>query len=125
MVTEFSFSDISIASMELESLHDSGDLSLNLTKTDDNLKFRIIFNYPIVYRVMDESHALAPRKTMWEEERRFGALSIYKESELLSWFKVESDGILDSQNLRHYRLLTANDIVDVISSSHPVIESTD
>lgn len=70
------------------------------------------------YRVVDESGRL---KTLYENNT-FTSFNITSSSEFLDWFKEESRGMYNDNDLKHYSIVSSNKIVDIISIGDPNIK---
>jgi hypothetical protein len=52
------------------------------------------------------------------------SFNISHNSEFLEWFKNDSAGMFDDWSLFHIAISNSDNIIDVISNQHPVIEWT-
>jgi hypothetical protein len=121
------FADIALDRPEIVDLVDANGLRLRLRSHDSPLIVATFGGYQ-AFRKRDESFA---GKTIdilvgsIRPENRFHWLYELHESEFLDWFEDESLGIVAGPDLRHYMIVTANDIVDVISTEPPSISAED
>jgi hypothetical protein len=102
-------------------------LSINLEGSHDK-KVSVVFSVYQAYRKRDESFASRTLSAISEAAtppEGFHWIYELSESEFLTWFKHETNGLFDRSseklNLRHYMILTISDIVDVIATIPPVI----
>lgn len=79
----------------------------------------VIFDSFLSYRRIDEGDAL---KTLSDIKYSCGlGRSIYlvKDSDFIDWFIVQCDGVRDVSCLKHFLIMTVDDLIDVISLDDP------
>jgi len=102
---------------------ESGKLSLDLLDESDNA-ITVTFDHYLVYRKIDEGNALKSLPTLKAAvDRRIWIYNV-PDSAFLEWFYEESYDIRRGEDLKHYAVITSNDIVDVISPSPPTCKIT-
>jgi hypothetical protein len=110
---------------ELTSLVDeAGVLTLNLSSAD-GFNTQVVFDDCLAHRKIDEGDAFVTLSELARQGCLGGTFYRVDDSESLRWFRSESYGVRDTQDLVHYLLMTLNDVVDVIAISEPAIYGQD
>ncbi len=103
-------------SFYLESISDSKN-GLAITHLDSKNNLRLVLNFGIVYcyRVTNESYRL---KFLEETEGKLsGIVSTTSNSDFLHWFHEESKNIYINNNVIHFLVVSADDVIDILSSN--------
>ena len=109
--------------MDVSSLvHDDAGFRILLTAfppTRDPRILEVRFDLPRAYRVIDEGYRLAQADLFKAATHSL----IYKveNSEFLAEFHRLSLGILQTFGIAHYLIVSANDCVDVLSETEPIV----
>ncbi|MBS1521139.1 MAG: hypothetical protein JST50_09090 [Bacteroidetes bacterium] len=107
--------EISSSSIDMRSLtHEMGVLVLLFEEWTVGKPFKIVFDSYFSYRITVESGRIKSLNNPTLQV--FGQT---KKSEYLDWFKDESSGIYDDQEMTHYSILCQDGIIDVITSCIP------
>ena len=102
---------------------------------DDNEGFRIILEHEsgkgpllkvtfgkfLAYRNIDESNRLK----LWNEHKDIAEKHTFYEVEnsiWVKWFVNENKGKYESSEIKHYMILTSQDVIEVLSYDEPQIE---
>ncbi|BBH11424.1 hypothetical protein JD974_16700 [Chromobacterium haemolyticum] len=101
-------------------LKDSRD-GLEIILIDENdCKLIVRFETHLAYRRIDEGDALLTLAFLKKIGCSGGPFYQIKNSNFLRWFNRESCGMHDGQSLKHYALITMNDVIDVITCDKPI-----
>lgn len=97
---------------------DENGLSIFIS-TDKERKLIINFDCFYSYRNTDESYRLnAINKLRGMSD---ASIFISTNSEYLYWFNCESLGIYSKENLKHYIILTSENVIDVVALDEPAV----
>lgn len=108
---------------ELNQLLDrDGQLSISLSDEND-VEHTLIFDDFMLYRKIDEGDALRTLASISDSGLRANWFYIVKDSEFVAWYNYERCRPDSLQELFHFVIATSNDIIDVISLSHPVFSA--
>jgi hypothetical protein len=107
----------------LASLTDAGGLLTMRLEGGGGRKINICFDGQVYYSKMDEGDALRTLVALKQESCLGFPLVEARRSDLLDWFIEESFGIHTVESLRHYIVLTEDDLVNVVALDAPQIAS--
>jgi hypothetical protein len=91
----------------------NGILEISLS-TGSRKRFKLVFNTYLLFRKMNEGDAILTINDMSRDSMLGKSLYFFEKSEILKWFLTESGGIYDAKDLSHCRILTVDDVIDVI-----------
>lgn len=107
--------------MVLEELCDrEGVLVLTLSATKGD-RIRVTFDDYAAYRKADEGDMLATLSEIGATSSLGSTLYEVDVSDYISWFVQQSRGARSKSGLRHFAVLSLDDIVDVISPTPPSV----
>jgi len=93
-------------------LEDTSDSLIILLKSiNEGRILKLIFEGVLTYRVTKEA---GRSKTLYENKSLRG-FQIATKSEYLQWFKEESSGMFEDDDLRHYYICNTDNILDIVS----------
>jgi len=102
--------------------YDAKGLTLSLAEGDNAPILSIFFNGDLSHRIADEGDLLKIVSEAERDEEARGPLFIVENSHYLEWFHDQSCNIRQKDNLVHYRIVTPNEIVDVLDLSTPQVK---
>ena len=109
---------VSTNSIDMRSLyHEAGKLILLFDEWPGKSPFKISFESYFAYRVTIESGRI---KSLNNPTLKM--FSSTKNSEYLTWFRDESSGIYDDEDIIQYTILYQDGITDIITSCLPMVE---
>lgn len=105
-------------------LSDSGEgFNISVYALENNdLVVDILFDHALAHRSIDEGDHLK----LWENFELSTESFIYtvENSEFLKYFNEESYNIHDTENIKHFFIVTSDDCIDVIASGEPKISTS-
>jgi hypothetical protein len=111
--------------LRMESLTDNGRLVIVLQDLGTNQNYRVTFkNYPAYRNIMEEH-----RGTLWtkrpeiSEPDATGWTLLVEGSDLVSELMPGIEAYFDVNRLKHYLIITADDVIEVLSDTEPTIET--
>lgn len=112
------------STLDIVCIHNDHNHFYVLLKTENSSSvLRIMFEFVLFYRGMDEGYLLRTWNNINKE--RNASLYVVEDSSLISWFHDESFHVGQDLNIRHYSILTDEDCIDILSSVEPVVEWLD
>lgn len=100
----------------------NGILKLHLVNLDGN-EICISFGAYLAYRKLDEGDAMETLSQLSESALPGRSFYMVEESTFVDWYVKQGYGIRDTSTLKHYAVVTIDDVIDVISLDAPLIES--
>ncbi|PRD44093.1 hypothetical protein [Sphingobacterium haloxyli] len=95
-------------------INNEGILTILLAEMDDDKLLELKFKGVMAYQVVDEGARL---KTLYEQPTYRGFVTS-NNSTYLRWFHLESRGIFEDWDLKHYSIGNTNNIIDIISGNN-------
>lgn len=106
---------------ELDSLVDAdGVLTLRL-KGDEEARLELVFDAYVAYRKLDEGDAMLTLRRVSDTSALGRTFYEVAESEFVAWYVAQGYGVRKGADIRHFTILTQNDVIDVLALSQPVI----
>jgi len=121
------FVDTDLSRPDVVDLIDANGLRVRL-KGDTGRRVLVEFKRYQVFRKRDESFAGKTIELLVDAikpKRGFHWLYELHHSEFLSWFDEETLGVVAGPELRHFMMVTADDIIDVIATELPAVSIDD
>lgn len=85
-------------------------------------KYAINFGWVYSYRVSNESFRLKLLDELYRNDLYKNHQFFFVEnSEWVSWLHTETKGVYDAHNIKHYLIVTPEDVVDILSEQPPTI----
>ena len=111
--------------LALEELRDcDGELVIRLSAREGR-HFSVKFDDYIAYRKGDEGDMLVPLSQIQDSSRLGGTLYEVTDSDYIAWFMQQSRGTRARSDVRHFTLLSIDDVIDVIALSAPSVSCSD
>jgi hypothetical protein len=94
-----------------------GVLSIHVAYPNRSLSYVIIFDCPVLYRVMDEGNLLKYQNSLnsINTELSSGFIFEVSESEEIEYCFSQKLEILEKEKYRHFQVVTDDDIIDVVT----------
>jgi hypothetical protein len=106
----------------LDKIEDNGDVLDIFISTKGGTKIRIKCDSYLLYMRRDEGDAIRTVSSIAEDASFDALIFSVRRSWLLSWFVAECEGMRKEENLKHFIVACADDIVDIISVDDLVVE---
>ena len=118
-MTKYSPVDIGVvipdASRHLDKIEDNGDVLDIFISTGDGAKIRVKCDSYLLYMRRDEGDAIRTVSSIAEQASFDALVFLVKKSWLMAWFIEECADIRKEENLKHFIVACADDVVDIIS----------
>ena len=115
---DFNFQIPSTGEFCLSELKDSKDgVLIKLDVLNSTKKVKILFSSVFSYRYSGESFRLVTLSKLPARP----IIQCVGDSEYLRWFHSESQELYKDLKLQHYLIITADDVIDVISDVEPIV----
>ena len=111
---QMSFNSISL----IEFKYVNSKLEIILAVDEERLCCKVSFGWVHSLRMTDEGDLL---KTLGEGLFQGLGIFIVKNSSYYEWFNTQSSGIHEYEEIKHYCLVTANEVVEVLASIEPEV----
>lgn len=107
---------------EFVALSDSrGDLRVDLSVGENKPIVSVLFKARICYRTTDEGDRLRSMTSLGGKART--PICQVEDSDFVTWLTSENHNVRVAQPLRHWAIVTDDEIVEVISANAPVIHN--
>jgi hypothetical protein len=103
-------------------LDEEGSVLIDLIDEYDRHRY-VSFDRYFAYRKTDESFLYITVELLAHTVENRHWLYKFGDSQFLSWFNEESDGIYSAE-ANHYAIVTSNAIIDVIAKTEPEIKTS-
>lgn len=109
----------------LDAIEDDGDVLDLSISGKDGTRIRVKCDSYLLYAKRDEGNAIRTIASIAEDTSLESLIFAVDKSWLLAWFVDECEGMRRAEDLKHFIVACANDVIDIISVDDLVVEVSD